>query len=65
MKIHFCDLCNESVPQADLDGGRAFQRKGRIVCAHCDAVMSHPAPTSGVLAAVAARESERERVDGE
>ena len=27
MKIHFCDLCNESVPQTDLDEGRAFLRQ--------------------------------------
>jgi HEAT repeat protein len=40
MKIHFCDLCNESVPQADLDEGRAFNRKGRVVCATCDRAMS-------------------------
>ncbi len=40
MKIHFCDLCNESVPQADLDAGRAFFRKGRVVCAACDRAMS-------------------------
>ncbi len=40
MKIHFCDLCNESVPQGDLDQGRAFFRKGRVVCAACDRAMS-------------------------
>jgi len=39
MEIHFCDLCNESVPQSDLDQGRAFLRKGRAVCASCDAAM--------------------------
>ncbi|MDF1798021.1 MAG: hypothetical protein P1V81_02505, partial [Planctomycetota bacterium] len=39
MKIHFCDLCNESVPQNDLDQGRAFMRKGRVICATCDDVM--------------------------
>lgn len=41
MKIHFCDLCNESVPQTDLDEGRAFVRKGRVICATCDRSMSH------------------------
>jgi hypothetical protein len=40
MKIHFCDLCNESVPQSDLDGGRALMRKGRVICAKCDGLMS-------------------------
>ena len=40
MKIHFCDLCNESVPQTDLDEERAFIRKGRVICATCDRTMS-------------------------
>ena len=40
MDIHFCDLCNESVPQADIDRGRAFIRNGRVVCATCDRAMT-------------------------
>ena len=40
MKIHFCDLCNESVPQADLDEGRAVLRNGRVVCNQCEKAMS-------------------------
>jgi hypothetical protein len=40
MKIHFCDLCNESVPEGDLAAGKAFRRGGRIVCGTCDALMS-------------------------
>lgn len=47
MKIHFCDLCNESVPQTDLDEGRAFLRKGRVVCARCDRSMSHEGGPGG------------------
>jgi uncharacterized coiled-coil protein SlyX len=39
MEVHFCDICNESVPQRDLDQGRAFLRKGRVVCAACDLSM--------------------------
>jgi len=42
MEIHFCDICNESVPQADLDQGRAFVRKGRVLCAKCDRAMGDP-----------------------
>jgi hypothetical protein len=42
MEIHFCDLCNESVPDSDLAAGKAFMRKGRVVCAKCDALMSPP-----------------------
>jgi hypothetical protein len=41
MDIHFCDLCNESVPQSDLDLGRAFVRRGRVVCASCERAMTH------------------------
>jgi len=40
MKIFFCDLCNESVPQNHLDEGLAFLRKGRVVCATCDKLMT-------------------------
>ncbi len=40
MKILFCDLCNESVPQSELDAGRAFMRKGRVVCLKCDQLMT-------------------------
>lgn len=39
MDILFCDLCNESVPVGHLADGRAFRRKGRVVCASCDAAM--------------------------
>ncbi|MEW6071892.1 MAG: hypothetical protein AB1726_04750, partial [Planctomycetota bacterium] len=49
MEIHFCDLCNESVPQVDLDTGRAVLRNGRVVCSQCEKAMSRdlgpvPAP---------------------
>lgn len=40
MKIQFCDLCNESVPEGDFDAGKAVLRNGRVVCATCDALMS-------------------------
>jgi hypothetical protein len=50
MKIHFCDLCNESVPQADLDQGRAFIRKDRVVCATCESAMSHGHATATATA---------------
>lgn len=39
MKIHFCDLCNESVPQGDLDLGRAAMVKNRVICQRCNALM--------------------------
>ncbi len=40
MKIHFCDLCNESVPDSDFAKGKAFLRNGRVICATCEALMS-------------------------
>ncbi|MBM3986621.1 MAG: HEAT repeat domain-containing protein [Planctomycetes bacterium] len=50
-EIYFCDLCNESVPQIDLDRGHATRQKGRVVCATCHRAMG-PAfaePASGTL----------------
>ncbi len=53
MKIHFCDLCNESVPQSDLEQGRARMVKGRVVCSSCERAMSL-ALSSGVAPAAGA-----------
>ncbi|MBI5363251.1 MAG: HEAT repeat domain-containing protein [Planctomycetes bacterium] len=53
MKVQFCDLCNESVPQADLDQGRALVLKGRVVCASCDKAMSVAGARGAAAAAVA------------
>lgn len=52
MEIHFCSLCNESVPQSDLDLGRAFMRRGRVICAVCERAMTHAAgsPAHGTAA---------------
>jgi HEAT repeat protein len=50
MKIHFCDLCNESVPQGELDAGRAFMRKGRVVCGKCDSLMTQREEAAAVAA---------------
>ena len=39
--VLFCDICNESVPQSDVDVGRARVIKGgRVVCSVCDRSMS-------------------------
>ncbi|MFT7542939.1 MAG: hypothetical protein ACI9K5_003921, partial [Gammaproteobacteria bacterium] len=40
MDLLFCDVCNESVPQRDLDEGLAKRRRGRVVCATCEGAMS-------------------------
>lgn len=48
MNVLFCDLCNESIPQGDLDAGRAVRRNGRLICVACEAAMSptHPRESS-------------------
>lgn len=64
MNLHFCDLCNESIPQADLDLGRAVRRNERLICAACEAAMSGAHARPGVLgtapiAPAAARDESR------
>lgn len=44
MNLYFCDLCNESIPQADLDLGRAVRRNERLICAACEAAMGSTGP---------------------
>ena len=54
MEIRFCDICNESVPVSDLSTGRAFERKGRVVCASCDLAMSATRAQEGAAGSDAA-----------
>ncbi len=35
MKIYFCDLCNESIPQEDLEQNRVTSVRGKMICARC------------------------------
>jgi hypothetical protein len=35
VEITFCDRCDASIPQTDLERGAARQRGGNVVCAHC------------------------------
>lgn len=57
MNVSFCDLCNESIPLADLELGRAVRRNERLICAACEAAMSGatahlaPAPPAAVVTA--------------
>jgi hypothetical protein len=44
VEIRFCDLCNESVPLADLRTGRARQVGERVICAACEAAMAEAEP---------------------
>lgn len=48
MELYFCDLCQEAVPQADLDAGRATHVGQRTVCRACHAAMGPGAATAGV-----------------
>lgn len=56
MEIHFCDLCNESVPVSDLLEGRAVRRNDRVICRRCEGAMSG-SPEEEEAAAGAARAS--------
>jgi HEAT repeat protein len=62
MNLSFCDLCNESIPQADLDLGRAVRRNERLICAACESAMSgahsRPPAESLPVAPVSAARSE-------
>ena len=49
MEIHFCDICNESVPDSDLQAGLAYRRKGRVVCLSCDVAMGGGSEESDAL----------------
>src|SRR5688572_1344199 len=44
MNLYFCDLCNESIPQPDLDLGRAVRRGERLICASCESAMTNLPP---------------------
>ncbi len=35
MKIYFCDLCNESIRQEDLEKSRVTTARGKMICAKC------------------------------
>ena len=61
MKIYFCDLCNESVPNADLENGRAVMRNGRVICRACEGAMSSPDEAKG---SEIASEEEEARTSG-
>jgi len=50
MEILFCDLCNESVPQADLEAHLAYYRKGRLICRDCDRAMGGRGEEPGAAA---------------
>lgn len=64
MQIHFCDLCNESVPESDLEQGRAFLRKGRVVCVSCDTAMSNDAESARAGAGLVAEGAPRTLAGG-
>lgn len=58
-EVHFCNLCDQSVPQDHLEDGSAVRHGGRILCATCRDVMQLAATgqrargsRGGVLAAL-------------
>ncbi len=39
-EVHFCNLCDQSVPQDQLDDGEAVRHGGRTLCASCRATLT-------------------------
>lgn len=56
MDIHFCSVCQESIPVPDLAAGRAVQRGKGFVCAACERAMGATAPEPAGHPAPAATE---------
>ncbi len=68
MNLHFCDVCNESVPEGDLARGEAVERAGRTVCRRCEEAMSKGAEedaAGGVVAPQAGEAPSAEAVAGQ
>jgi hypothetical protein len=56
MKIYFCDLCNESIPQEDLEKNRVTTVRDKMICAKCvppASAAGQPPSTSAPAAAPA------------
>lgn len=55
-EVHFCNLCDQSVPQDQLEAGDAVRHGGRILCASCRNVLAmstgrgHPRSRGGSAA---------------
>ena len=47
IELVFCDLCNESVPAADLASGRARRLGERVICVACEVAMGGEATAHG------------------
>lgn len=39
-EVHFCNLCDQSVPQDQLEAGSAVRHAGRILCENCRDVLT-------------------------
>jgi len=53
MKIYFCDLCNESIPQEDLAKNRVTTVRGKMICAKCVPPAAAGATAAGAAPAAA------------
>lgn len=43
MELYFCDLCQDGVPRADLDSGKATMSGERVTCQVCNSAMGSSA----------------------
>jgi hypothetical protein len=47
MKVYFCDVCNQSIPLADLKENRATTIQGKLFCQACNPLNTLPATSTG------------------
>lgn len=47
MKVYFCDVCNQSIPLADLKEDRATTIQGKLFCQACNPLNTLPAAHAG------------------
>jgi hypothetical protein len=47
MKVYFCDVCNQSIPLADLKENRATTIQGKLFCQACNPLNTLPAASTG------------------
>ena len=51
VEVFFCDLCNASVPEQDLQAGKAVRHQGRVIGACCLAALRGTGPAQAAPAA--------------
>jgi DNA repair exonuclease SbcCD ATPase subunit len=51
-ELHFCNVCDTSVPQADIDSGAATHQGERCICPDCRDLLGVGAPSGGRFSSI-------------